>query len=339
MMARFRASLLCRCDGEAARVRTPRACGTWTPAAAVRLTVLTVALLVPPAADAQVQASYLHSLSSFTGPIRDDGVRMNVDGERNETYVIYQNLVRVFSPSGIEIFRFGDDLDLGHILHAAVDPNGNILLLSYKDGRSVVTMCDYRGVPRGPFGIAGLPDGVEFGANRVVRQGDTYYFAALPAGRVIVTNAEGRFERLIDFSAVMDAEEAGAGGSEVTGFTADEEGNLFFGIASRFRIYRIAADGTASSFGSSGSARGRFGVIAGLATDSQGNLLVADKVKCVVMIFDRSFTLLTEFGYRGPRPENLIVPDDLVVDSRDRVYVAQARRRGVSVFALTRGGP
>jgi hypothetical protein len=55
----------------------------------------------------------------------------------------------------------------------------------------------------------------------------------------------------------------------------------------------------------------------------------------VVMIFDRGFNFLGEFGYRGARPENLIVPDDVVVDKKDRVYVAQARRRGVSVFALT----
>jgi hypothetical protein len=54
-----------------------------------------------------------------------------------------------------------------------------------------------------------------------------------------------------------------------------------------------------------------------------------------VMVFDRDFRLLAEFGYRGARPENLIVPDDLAVDGRDRVYVSQGRRRGVSVFSLS----
>ena len=52
------------------------------------------------------------------------------------------------------------------------------------------------------------------------------------------------------------------------------------------------------------------------------------------MVFDKDFSFLTEFGNRGLRPENLIIPDDLAIDKRDRLYVTQARRRGVSVFAL-----
>jgi hypothetical protein len=88
------------------------------------------------------------------------------------------------------------------------------------------------------------------------------------------------------------------------------------------------------SFGRPGSSPGRFGVIAGVATDDSGNILVTDKLKCVVMVFDKGFTFLDEFGYRGTRPENLIVPDDIAVDRKGRVYITQGRRRGVSVFAL-----
>jgi DNA-binding beta-propeller fold protein YncE len=89
-----------------------------------------------------------------------------------------------------------------------------------------------------------------------------------------------------------------------------------------------------SAFGKPGSAPGRFGVIAGVAIDSHANVLVADKLKCVVMVFDKNFNFVTEFGYRGVRPENLIVPDDIAVDRKDRLYVSQGRRRGVSVFSL-----
>ena len=52
----------------------------------------------------------------------------------------------------------------------------------------------------------------------------------------------------------------------------------------------------------------------------------------MILVFDKDFRFLTEFGYRGPRPENLIVPDDIAADRRGRIYVSQARRRGVSVF-------
>ena len=75
-------------------------------------------------------------------------------------------------------------------------------------------------------------------------------------------------------------------------------------------------------------------MLAGIAIDSKGNLLVADKLRCVVMAFDKDFTFVSEFGYRGTRPQNLIVPDDVAIDQKDRVYVSQGRQRGVSVFAL-----
>ena len=55
-----------------------------------------------------------------------------------------------------------------------------------------------------------------------------------------------------------------------------------------------------TSFGRPGSAAGRFGVIAGITFDSRGNIFVADRLKCVVMAFDKNFTFLAEFGYRGP---------------------------------------
>jgi DNA-binding beta-propeller fold protein YncE len=101
-----------------------------------------------------------------------------------------------------------------------------------------------------------------------------------------------------------------------------------------FAVYRFSPDGKLTWFGRPGSAPGRFGIVAGIACDSRGNLFVADKLKSVVMVFDKDFKFLTEFGYRGSKPGNLIVPDEVAIDKRDRVYVSQARKRGVSVFGI-----
>jgi hypothetical protein len=76
-------------------------------------------------------------------------------------------------------------------------------------------------------------------------------------------------------------------------------------------------------------------VVAGIVKDSRGDYLVVDKLKCAVMVFDKDFNFLTQFGYRGSRPGNLIAPDDIAIDNNDRIYVTQAARRGVSVFKLT----
>ena len=284
---------------------------------------------------AGVQGTYLYTLSNFTGKLRYDWVRVHVDPERNEIYVVYQNLIRIFNASGMEIFGFGDDLDLGQILDASVDHTGDVLLLSFKDSRTLVTRCTFRGVPVGRVEIRNLPDGLQFTANRMLLRNGLIYFVSTHASRVIVTDATGAYREHVDFVPLLDAEERQKVDAEVIGFTVDREGNMFFTVPVLFKVYKLTPDRTLSSFGRPGSAPGRFGVLAGIVSDSRGNLLVADKLRCVVMAFDKDFNFLTEFGYRGARPENLVVPDDIAIDQKDRIYVSQGRRRGVSVFAIT----
>lgn len=292
-------------------------------------------LACPRTAYTQIQANYLFTLSSFSGRLPYDWVRVRVDPQTDETYVIYQNIVRIFHPSGMEVFSFGDDLDLGHIVDSAVDRGGNIILLSYKESRPLVTRCNFRGVPVAAVEIRNLPAGVSFGPSRMIYREGLLYFASLSTASVIVTDEAGEFRRHIDFLSMLELDARQQGGAEMIGFTVDGDGSIFFTIPTLFKVFKLSPDGKLASFGRSGSAPGRFGVIAGIASDADGHLVIADKLKCVVMVFDREFGFITEFGYRGPRPENLIVPDEVAVDGRGRVYVSQGRSRGVSVFALT----
>ena len=114
----------------------------------------------------------------------------------------------------------------------------------------------------------------------------------------------------------------------------DRDGSIFLTMPTLFKVYKLSPDGSLTSFGRAGSSAGRFGIIAGVATDSRGDVLVSDKLRSVVMVFDKNLGFVTEFGYRGARPENLIVPDDLAVDRQDHVYMSPAHQRGVAVFAL-----
>ena len=117
------------------------------------LIALSFWVLIPSTAQAQpVKGSFLYYLSSFTGAIPYNLSRVVVDKSRNEVYVLFQNTLRVFNEFGMETYRFGDDLDLGHIVDVAVDKNGDILLLTYKqsEGEPVaeIIQCNYRGEPK-----------------------------------------------------------------------------------------------------------------------------------------------------------------------------------------------
>jgi hypothetical protein len=50
-----------------------------------------------------------------------------------------------------------------------------------------------------------------------------------------------------------------------------------------------------------------------MARDKSGNYLVSDILRCVVIIFDKDFEFIAEFGYRGSA-DNLMATDMAVDD-------------------------
>src|SRR4030042_2669626 len=114
----------------------------------IRLIIIIIFLLISVSvSEAEVQSSFLYTLSDFTGTIPYSQTKVSVDRERNEVYVLFQNNIRVFNDVGMEVYRFGEDFAIGHIIDIAVEKSGDILLLSYKDSKSTISRCNYRGEP------------------------------------------------------------------------------------------------------------------------------------------------------------------------------------------------
>ena len=306
------------------------------PAWASLAALLAAAILSAPADAQAVRGSYIYTLSSFTGAIPYNHARLAVDRERSEVYVLYQNTVRVFNESGMEVYRFGDDLDLGHILDVAVDEQGDILLLAWRDGRAGIVRSDYRGRPRARIALTGLPGPLaDFAPNRMVARRGELFLASTMGLTIVRTDREGNFLRGYDLFHLLELEEKDRGAVELGGFSVDAQGSVLLTVPVLFRAFVLSPDGALTAFGRPGSAPGRFNITGGITRDSRGNLLVVDKLKGSVLVFDRAFKFVTQFATRGYKPGQLIFPDDLVIDARDRVYVTQAGRKGVSVFALT----
>jgi DNA-binding beta-propeller fold protein YncE len=74
--------------------------------------------------------------------------------------------------------------------------------------------------------------------------------------------------------------------------------------------------------------------VAGIVSDERGYFYVADRLKNAILVFDPDFRFMYQFGYIGPRPDNLFGPKYLALDSRNRLYVSQLRDQGVSVFDI-----
>ena len=253
------------------------------------LIVILVFLSVTVKAQA-VQGTFLYTLSNFTGPIPYNWARVSIDKDRSEIYVLYQNSLRIFNEYGMEIYRFGDDLDLGHIIDVAIDRMGDIFLLSYKASESTIIHCNYRGEPKSKIELKNLPlEFSRFTPTRMIYQDGHFYLENHGDMRIVVTDREGNFKRGYDLIPLFELEEKDRGNMDIIGFSVDREGNILVTVPVLFKACILSPDGMITWFGRPGSTSGKFNVIAGIVRDSKGNYLVVDKLKCAVMVFDSNF--------------------------------------------------
>lgn len=286
----------------------------------------------------KIQATYLYHLSDFSGPLPYQWPNLFVDQAANEVYVIDRERggVTVFNETGMEIYHFADGSEFGRIEDGAVDASGNILLLS----QGYIVRCNYRGEPVNKIAFKEFPpEYSSFAPVRFVFRDDRFYLADMMAMRIVVTDESGLFLKGYDVVSLLrdqgmkekDEKDTDTG---LFGFSVDRDGNLLCTIPGLFSAFRISPDGNVTGFGSRGSGPGKFGVVSGIVSDDRGYYYVSDRLRCMVLVFDNDLKFKGEFGRRGYRKENLVAPNDLAVDRESRLYVAQAARRGVSVFRI-----
>jgi hypothetical protein len=287
----------------------------------------------------EINATYLFNLSDFDGTIPYNAVRTFVDEKRSEIYAVTSGGIDIYNSSGMQIYHFDYDRELGGVYDAAVDERGDILLLTYREGTYRIVHCNYRGDPRFSVDIGKLPlefDG--FRPGRIIYRDGRIYLVSQSEMKVVEIDSSALFIRGYDLAVMFNLTEQQRMDNGIQGLTLSSKGDMLFTIPALGRAYICALDGTVTEFGKRGSGPGKFGVPSGIAADRDGNLLVTDKLRSVVIIFDKEQRFIKEFGYRGLRPGNLIVPNEITVDNKtNRVYVSQMRRRGVSIFQITYG--
>jgi DNA-binding beta-propeller fold protein YncE len=85
------------------------------------------------------------------------------------------------------------------------------------------------------------------------------------------------------------------------------------------RIVKLSKDGTfIKAWGKEGKAQGEFNVPHGLALDSAGRLLVADRANNRIQVFDQDGKFLTEWKQFGR-------PSGVFIDKNDVIYVADSQ--------------
>jgi DNA-binding beta-propeller fold protein YncE len=285
-----------------------------------------------------LKVTYLHNLANFDGALPYMWANISLDPDHNEVYVVdtSQSDMRIFNDNGMEVYQFGSDGSLGAAIDIAVGSSGNLCVLSLKQGKPTLTWCNFRGEALSEIDIRNLPpDFSGFSPERITFHHDNLYLADSAGMKIIVTDSTGEFKKGFLLSSLLKLKGKAAANTDLGGFNVDGDGTILFTTPTLFSAHLLSPDGKVTSFGTAGSGRGKFGIVSGIAGDAQGNIYVTDKLRCVVMVFDRNLEFRTEFGYRGYGPANLIVPNGLAVDATGKVYVSQAANRGVSVFQVS----
>ncbi|MBW2543216.1 MAG: hypothetical protein JRF15_14115 [Deltaproteobacteria bacterium] len=314
------------------------------------LLALWIALLVSPAF-AGTTASFQYPLASFSGPVESLWARLAVDPERNEIYTLRQrnNDIRIYDEHGMEIFVFGEGV--GSATDITVGNGGDLFLLTRGYQTATVQLLNYRGEHVADIPLKNVPrDFAGIVPDRIQHQNGLLYLVDSNEMKVIVVDEAGRFEKGYDLGRAIkpfiprekarrelsatDWRALQLNNIDLNGFTVDAQGNLFFTVPVLFRAFKLSTHGELTDFGKAGSGLGKFGVIAGIATDEFGYVYVSDRLRSVILVFNSDLVFQTEFGYRGNLPSNLIVPDDLAIDGNGNLYVGQAAYRGVSVFKV-----
>jgi hypothetical protein len=305
--------------------------------------ILVPTLLLPAWAGAE-PVTYLHNLSNFSGTVPYSDVMLYADRQHDEIYAAVGNFVRVFNPTGMEIYQFLLDPVYGRLFDLAVDESGDILVLSLQRNlpdptvRAFLTWCDYRGEPLEQFPITGLPAAFEsFIPNMMIYREGRVVLVSRAGLQVVVVDPEGVFQEGYDLGEMIGAGKGARADYDVFGFTIDPQGNMSFTVPALFRVFIVSPDGEVTMFGRTGSVPGSFGVVAGIAADDYGRLLVSDKQRGVVMLFDQNQQFVTEFGAGREGRGSLVRPNGLAVGNDGKVYVTQLRDRGVAVFKLSPG--
>jgi DNA-binding beta-propeller fold protein YncE len=287
---------------------------------------------------AEVRTDYIYSLSNFFGLVHSNQARIYYDEDRKEMYVTDMgvNGVRIFNNRGMEIYRFGDDWNLGSIIGAVVDKEGNILVLNQTISKNTIYVCNFRGELKSELTLKGLPPGFEnFSISGMVSWHEQLYLLDNRNMRLLVTDSNGVSRSAYDLASLTGVKEKDRFQTAIGGYSVDREGNILFTVPVLFSAFKLSPDGNISGFGRPGSAPGRFNNAGGIAADDHGNFFVSDRLKHAILIFDRNFNFVREFGYLGSKPHNLAGPRDLLIDDDNQLYVSQFASRGVSVFKIT----
>lgn len=252
--------------------------------------------------------------------------------------------IQVFDPAGTFLRAWGSGYGGGQFYgppsEIAVDPAGKVYVA---DGNFNDVYCfDLNGSFIRQWGGSGSDAGLFSNINGI---------AVNSYGQVFVADTWNYRIQMFDPHNINLALGWGSSGSnngqfsELMGVAAGPGDAVYALDSLQCRVQKFNSTGTfLTSWGSQGSGNGQFGLdgydgAVGVASDSVGNVYVADTLNDRLQKFSSSGSFITKWGEPGSGPGQLKSPAGLAVDGQGYVYVADSGNNRVVKLEPWTGGP
>lgn len=304
-----------------------------TPAPGRRVIGLFLGCLLGCSAFAEAHAAtILHYESSLFGepPLgRPTAVSLSsFDGTICITDAASQTL-NVFDDRGIHQFRTTAISSISNPIDASVDEAGGFVFLDSETASSkTIKRLNFLGEPE-DFTIERPTP--KWSPYHLIVTGDGHYLTLDRTGLLVKHDSENgtiiwKFRLLDEESEFVDLMSRPAEAPDGTIYIPHSGARAMF-VVSR-------EGGSLSSFGTPGSRTGEFAFPAGVAFGPEGQILVLDRMRHRVLVFDSEHTFQYEFGRWGSAPGELFHPVAITASSNGRVWIAQGFEGKVQTFRL-----
>lgn len=272
-------------------------------------------------------------------PVATDSIRyprtVAVDHATGEIFVADTrgNRILIFDPEGLFSYQIVGGGDFSAPRGIAVDPEGLLLIIANRERRPAILELDFDGLFRRPLPLTGLPADVREPAPSSIAvspSGDRLYVVDNANLRLWIADRDGGLLGSVDFGAEVDEDlrrDLILGKVDVYGdAVVIAEPTL-----GQVRIFEL--DGSARGrIGLKGTAPCRLGFPVAAALDRDGNLLVIDQQRMVLMRWSQQNRCLAEYIGGGAAPGFLYYPMDMALDAQGRVLIAQGFEGRVQLY-------
>jgi DNA-binding beta-propeller fold protein YncE len=241
--------------------------------------------------------------------------------------------LHIFNAAGVEIFRTGGFAGLTLPSDGTVDAEGRLVVATMASaGPGTIVRLNTYGEPDG---YQAEPAAAEWNPEHLLITRDGHYLtvdstAALLAKHDAVTGAL-LWTRTLGDAGTLD--------KSIGRPIQLADGTFRIPGGETHRVLTVTEDGTLTdAFGRFGTAAGRFVTPVAVAAGPQGSLLVLDRMRHKVMVFDAANKFITEYGSIGDAPGRFYHPVSMATDGEGRLYVAQGFRGRVQVFNVLADG-